>query len=116
MRVRDVAPDVLAPARVVHPDDRRAQQRGAAEREQVIGGVVEQHRDVARSGFGEPLVEQGREPARLLEVLAVGPLPVAELDRDIVRVLLGVAPQQCGRVGCNQRRLTRSRDRSGSQT
>ena len=67
-----VAQEVLVAAGVVEPDDRAADQRGAAEREEVVGRVVEQDRDVAGPVGRQALEEQRREPARLLEVLARG--------------------------------------------
>ena len=73
VRVQRVAQEVLVAAGVVQPDDRGTDQGGAAEREEVVGRVVEQHRDVPRPVGGKPLEEQRREPARLLEVLGVGP-------------------------------------------
>ena len=96
--VERVAQQVLVAARVVEADDRAADQRGAAEGEEVVGRVVEQHRDVARRVGRKLLEEQRREPARLLEVLGVRPLPVAELDRDAVAELARVAAQQRRRV------------------
>ena len=89
----------------LRPDDRAADERRAAEREEIVGRVVEQHRDVTRRARRQPLEEQRREAARLLEVLGVRPLPVAELDRDVVAELARVAPQQRGRVLGDQRRL-----------
>ncbi len=48
VRVLDVVQEVLVAPRVVEPDDRRTRQRGAAEREEIVGRVVEQHPDVQR--------------------------------------------------------------------
>ena len=59
--VLDVAQEVLVAARVVEADDRRARERGATEREEVVGGVVEQHPDVraARRARRAALEEAG---------------------------------------------------------
>ena len=100
-----VAQEVFVAAGVVEPDDRATDECGAAEREEVVGRVVEQHRNVARPFVGKPLEKQRREPARLLEVLGVGPHPVAELDRDPVAELLVVPAQQRGGVGRDERGL-----------
>ena len=105
MRVQRVAQEMLVAAGVVEADDRRADQRRPAEREEVVGRVVEQHRDVARPVGRKALEEQRREPARLLEVLGVGPRPIVELDRDAITELLRVAPQQRGRVRRDERGL-----------
>ena len=65
VRVLDVAQQVLVAPRVVETDDGRADQRRAAEREEVVGGVVEQHRDVARPRWQGLGGEERREPHRL---------------------------------------------------
>src|SRR5262249_18286952 len=76
------------------------------------GRVVHEHRDVTRRARGQPFEEQRREPARLREVLGVGPLPITELDRDEVAELLVVPAQQRGRVLGDERRLAGSGNRS----
>ena len=68
--VLHVAQQLLVAPRVVHAHDRGAEQRGTAERKEVVGRVVEQDGHVTRAGGRENLVEQRREPARLREVLA----------------------------------------------
>ena len=109
--VLDVAQQVLAAAGVVEADDRRAGQRGAAEREEVVGGVVEQHRHVQRA-VGPARRQRGRgrgwPSGRLGDVLAVGPDAVLEADRRPIAALGigGVAAQQRRGVGRRQRRLT----------
>ena len=121
VRLLDVAQEVLAPAGVVEADDGRAGQRGAAEREEVLGDVVEQHRDVRRPTRREPLPEEVRVAARLRDVLGVGPDPVLEPDRGPVpdRGIGRVAAQERGRVRGRERRLTgrgdRARDASGGE-
>ena len=89
------------------PTTAGAGERRAAEREQVLGHVVEQHRDVRRPTGGQPVEEEVRPPARLGDVLAVGPDPVLEPDRRPVRDrrIGGVAAQQRGRIRGRQRRL-----------
>jgi hypothetical protein len=111
MGLLDVPEQVLAPAGVVQPDDGRAGERGTAEREQVLGHVVEQDRDVRRPALGQALEEQVRPPAGPGVVLAVGPDPVREPDRRAVDDVAvgGVAPQQRRGVGRRQRRLPRRR-------
>ena len=84
--VLDVAQEVLAPAGVVEADDRRARQRRAAEREEVLGDVVEEHRDMRRPTGRQPIEEEVRPPAGLRDVLAVGPDPVLEPDRRAVAI------------------------------
>ena len=105
VRVDRVTEQVFVAARVVEADDRAADERGASEREEVVGRVVEEHRDVAGRAGRKSLEEERGEPARLVEVLGMGPLPVAELDRDAVSELARVAPQQRGRVLGDERRL-----------
>ena len=59
-----------------------------------------------RGRVGRKALEEERgEPARLVEVLGVRPLAVAELDRDPFSELARVAPQQRGRVLGDERRL-----------
>ena len=70
MRVHDVAQQVLAATGVVEPDDGGADQGGASEREEIVGRVVEEHRDVAGAGPGRSSSNSRGEPARLVEVLA----------------------------------------------
>ena len=118
MRVLGIAQEVLAPARVVQADDRAADERGAAEREQVVGRVVEQHRDVRRRALRQSLEEEVREAHRLDEVLAMGPDPIAEPDRrSTADVGVGrVRAQERGGVRRDERRLPRRRHRSGMHT
>ncbi len=111
MRVLEVAQQVHVAPGVVEADDRRADEGRAAEREEVVRGVVEQHRDVARAFRRQSLGEQRREAHRLLEVLAVRPRVVAEPDRDPVAELLRVAPQERGRVRSDEGCQTGRRDR-----
>ena len=106
VRVLDVAQKVDVAPRVIESHDRRPDQGGTAEREQVVGRVVEQHRDMARADCGKTIGEQRRETARLREVLGVGPTGGAEADREPVAVDLGVAPKQGRRVLGDERRLT----------
>ena len=105
MGVLGVAQEVLAAARVVQADDRAADERGAAEREQVVGRVVEQHRDVRRRARRQPLEEQVGEPHRLDEVLAMGPDAIAEADRR------PAADVGIGRVRAQERRGIRRDER-----
>ena len=58
VRVLDVAQEVLIAPGVVEADDRRTRQRGATEREQVVGRVVEEHADVQRPAGRCPSEEQ----------------------------------------------------------
>ena len=60
VRVLDVAQEVLAAPRVVQADDRGAGQRGATEREEVVGGVVEQHRRRAARRRARRVRRRGR--------------------------------------------------------
>ena len=99
VRVLDVAEEVLAAAGVVEADDRRADQPGAAEREEVVGRVVEQHGDVPRPLTRQPFVEELREPARLREVLAVRPRAIAELDRERVAELVALRRSSAAAFG-----------------
>ena len=115
VRVDRVAEQVLVATGVVEADDRTADERRAAEREEVVGRVVEQHCDVARRAGRQPIEEQRGEPARLVEVLGVRPLPVAELDRDAVAELASVAPQQRSRVVGDEWRLARRRGRCAEE-
>ena len=82
----------LAPG-VVQPDDRGAEQRGAAEREEVVGRVVEQHGDVARAvraaAASRNSAAKRHDSAKYSRVR---PRPVAELDRDARRR----ARRRCG--------------------
>ncbi len=116
MRVLDIAQQVGVAPGVVEPDHRCADEGGAAEREEVVGRVVEQHGHVARTGGRQALREQRREPARLREVLGVGPFPARELDRDPVAVLLGVAPEQGRGIGRDEGRLTGGGADRGAET
>ena len=116
VRVLHVAQQMLAPAGVVEADDRGADERGAAEREEVVGRVVEQDRDVARTLARQPVREERREPARLLEVLGVRERAIAELDRGPVAVLACVAAEQRGRVRGDERSLPGRGNRARSQT
>ena len=102
----DVAQQVHVAPRVVEADDGGADQRRAPEREQVVGRVVGEHRDVARTGGRKPLGEQGREAHRLRVVVGVRPRGVAEPDRDPVAELVRVAAQQRRRVRRDERRQT----------
>src|SRR5262249_60530691 len=80
MGVLDVAQEVLFAARVIEPDDRGAGERGASEREQVVGRVVEEHTDV-QGAAGRRAREEHLGPAgRLVDVLTVGPRAVTEPD------------------------------------
>src|SRR5579871_2423648 len=116
MRVARVAQQVLVATGVIQADDRTTDQRGATEREEVVGRVVEQDRDMTGTVSGQPLEEQRREPARLREVLGVRPALVAELDRDAVAVFGGIAAQQGGGVRRHERSLTGRGNRTRSQT
>ena len=66
---------VLVAPGVVQADDHRAGQRRAAEREEVLGGVVEQHTDVQHAVRRARSVceEEVGPPDRLGEILGVGP-------------------------------------------
>ncbi|MCZ7525425.1 MAG: hypothetical protein M5U14_02970 [Acidimicrobiia bacterium] len=105
--VLHVAQQVLAPARVVEADDGRAGERGTAEGEQVLGDVVEEHGHVPGTSLGEEREEEVGPPARLGDVLAVGPDPLAEPDRRAVADprVGGVAAQERRRVGRRERCL-----------
>ena len=116
MCVQRVSQEVLVATRVIEADDRGADEPGTTEREEVVGGVVEQHRDMSGCAGRETLEEERREPARLLEVLPVGPGAVAELDRDPIAELLGVAAQECRRVRCDQGCLPGGRHRTPGET
>ncbi len=116
VRVLRVAEEVLVAPGVVEPDDRGPDQCRATEHEQVVGRVVEQDRDVTWPLGREALEEQGREPARLVEVLGVRPDLVVELDRDPVAEFLGVAAQERGRVRSDERGLARRRNRPRRET
>ncbi len=105
VRVLDVAQQVDVAPGVVQAHDRCADERGPAEREQVLGGVVEQDGDMARTVDREALGEERGEADRLRVVLAVGPLRITEPDRDPVAVLARVATQQGGSIRSDQRRL-----------
>ena len=105
MGVLGIAEEVLIAAGVVEADDGTADERGAAEREEIVGGVVEQHRDVARRSVRQPLQEQVGEARRLGEVLAVRPHLVAEADRH------AIADVRVGGVGSQQRRGIRRDER-----
>ncbi len=109
VRVLYVAQQMHAAAGVVPADDGRADERGAAERKQVVGCVVDQHRDVAGTVGRQLRIEERREPHRLRGVLRVRPLGVAELDRDPVARLLRVAPEQRRRVRGDEGSLARGR-------
>ena len=61
--VLDVAQQMFITSSVIQPHDRSADQRGATERKEVVGGVVEQHRHMTRSLGRQPLVEQCGEAA-----------------------------------------------------
>ncbi len=96
--VGDVAGQVLAPPRVVEPDDARSDETRPADRDHVVGRVVEEHADVRWPVGAQPRTEHRREPdARLVE-LAVGDDEVPELeqgtarDRRVVGVTLREAP------------------------
>ena len=115
VRVLHVAQEVLAAAGVVEADDRpRRSSAGAAEREQVVGRVVEQHRDVPRPLARQPRVEQRREPARLLEVLAWVHVRSPNLIAGRSPNSRRVAAQQRGGVRRDQRRLAGRGDRTGA--
>ena len=118
MRVLGVAQQVLAATGVVQPDDRAADERGAAEREEVVGGVVEQHRDVRRCARGQPLEEQVGKPHRLVVVLAMRPDAVTEADRGTVPdVGIGrVRTQERRGIRRDERGLPGRGDRTGLET
>ena len=110
--VGEVAQQVLALRVWFRPDDGGAGERGAAEGEQVVGRVVEQHADVqrpvagaggpARPGTGAPTGTTRRRTRRGSTVARrSGPRPGGD------RRVGGVAPQQRRRVGRRQRRLAR---------
>ena len=65
---------------------------------------------------GKAFGEEVGEATRLVEVLAVRERPVAELDGDTIAVLDGVAAQQRGRVGRNERCLSGRGHRARLQT
>ncbi len=111
MGVLDVAEEVLTAAGVVQPDHRGARKRGAAEREEVLGHVVEEDRDVRRPAGRQPVEQEVRPAAGLRHVLAVGPDPVLEAQRGPRRNrrIGRVAAQECRRVRGRQRRLPRCR-------
>ena len=112
--VRDVAGQVLAASGVVQPDDARTDQARAADRDHVVGRVVEKHPDVRRPVRAQPRTQHRGEPdARLVE-LAVGDDKVPELENGAAPIVgvLGVALEQVPRIGCGKRRLTGRRRRS----
>ena len=115
--VLDVAQQVLVAPRVVEPDDRRPCERRPAQREDVVGRVVEEHADVgaSRPAGGSTLEEQVREPVALGDVLGVRPHAVREAQRGTIAPLrvVGVRPEQRRRVGRGHRRLTGRGDCSG---
>ncbi len=104
--VGHVARQVLAAPRVVEADHHRAGERRAAQGEDVLGGVVEQHRHVRRAGRIESVPEEGGVAGRLGVELGVRPDLVPEAHRRPVPEVRvgGVAPQQGGRVRSRQRR------------
>ena len=102
VRVLDVAPQVLVAAGVVEPDDHRAGERGAAEREQVVGHVVEQDTDVQNAiGRARRLCEEQVGPAdRLGQELGVRP----STDRSKRTAGRGAVAGRCRSVATTRRR------------
>ena len=94
--VLDVAGRCSPRRGVVQADDRGAREGRAAEGEQVVGRVVEQHPDVERpsspAGRAACCEEEVRPADRLGGELRVGPHLVAEPDRRAVADRRGDAP------------------------
>jgi hypothetical protein len=90
-------------------DDARPRQRRAAEGEEVLRDVVEEHAHVQRTVDGRAFEEQVREPVRLRDELAMGPHPVPEAQRGPVgdRGVGGVTAEQRGGVRRGHGRLAR---------
>ncbi len=80
VRVRHVAGEVLPEPRVVQAGHRHPREPGAAEGEDVVGGVVEQHADVRRTCRVQPGSVEGGEALRLGEQLRMRPDPLAETE------------------------------------
>ncbi len=100
--VGDVPGEMLAEARVVEPGDRHAREPGAAEREDIVRRVVEQHADVRRTGRVEAGPIERGEALRLGQEFRVRPDPVAEAESGTVAVMLDVASQQGRDVSCRE--------------
>ena len=115
VRVLRVAQEVLVAARVVETDDRGADQRRAPEREEVVGRVVEQDRDVARcagrAAARGTAPRTGTTPRSTRACVHVwSPNLIATRSPNSRRV----ATQERGRVGRDERGLSGSGDRSRS--
>ncbi len=82
--VRDVAGQLRPPAGGVDADDGRPRQRRAAQREEELGDVVEQHADV-EGRAGRRVRPEERSPLRGgVDDLAPGPRGVLEAQPDVV--------------------------------
>ena len=120
--VADVVGELLAPAGRVDADDGRARERGAAEQEDVLGNVVEQHADMERPGAGKTGGAQHRRAYRAL-VRDLRPRPRPILEDETRVVVVGARRDERGdrRRGHRQRtgmrvapRTSVERDSSGS--
>ncbi len=83
--VADVASQLGAAPRRVDADDRRARERGAAEPEQVLGHVLEQHADVERAGGSPSQCHRGPHPTGAHDLgPGVGVVLEAQTDARVV--------------------------------
>ena len=89
--MHDVASEMLPMPGVVQPGDGSTGQTGAAQREDIVGRVVEQDTDMRRAVRIEAGPEERGKALRLGQELGVGPDPVAEAKRRPI----GVALDRC---------------------
>jgi hypothetical protein len=92
--VRDVVPEVLAPAGVVQAGDGGTDEGGAAQGEDVVRCVVEQDADVRRAIRLQALAEEPGEGHRFGQQRGVRPVVIPEVQRRPVAVLGGVAAEE----------------------
>ncbi len=111
VRISDVASQVLAASRVVEPDDARADETGSPDCDDIVRGVVEKHRHVRRPVGAQPGAKHLRKPDARSVQLGVGHYEVPELERRTVADFrISCVPlEQCPRVRCGKRGLTRRR-------
>ena len=105
----DVPGEMLPHPCVVQPDHRRTGQAGAAQREDVVGGVVEQKTDMRGAIRIEAGPKEGGEAFSLGQELGVGPDPIAETQCESVGGA-GIYP-----IPAQQRRGVRCRERHFGQ-
>ena len=98
--VGDISGQVLVAAGVVQADHHRPDQPCAAQREDIVGSVVQEHGDMGRPLGSSRCAIERRESFGLEEELGMSPRPVAEVKRGAagVAALPTIASQKGGDV------------------